>query len=297
MARTALRRALRTWPHKLLILLALAGASCQTVPYTGRSQLNLVSQNEEIQLGVQAYQEVRKDPKTKLITSGAQYDMVQRVAKAIAAAADRDAKSRGAELGFQWEAILIDSPTVNAWCLPGGKMGVYTGILPVTQSEAGLAVVMGHEVSHAVARHGAERMTQGSFAQAVDAGLSVGLSRSSASTRSAVMGGFGVFANYGVLLPFSRTHESEADHIGLILMAEAGYDPREGPKLWQRMLQASGSGPMEILSTHPSPETRIQDMEHWMPEILEKYYKPAAGGHPSGGAAAKPKNLPSGGGL
>jgi predicted Zn-dependent protease len=256
--------------------LAIFLGACQSVPYTGRSQFNILSPSEENDMGVQAYQEVRKDPKTKILTTGADYDMVKRVATNIAAAADKDAAARGAKLNFQWEVMLVDSPTVNAWCMPGGKMCVYTGILPVTQSEAGLAVVLGHEVSHAVARHGGERMSQGTIANAASSALEVGLGNSSPATKGAVMQAFGAVANYGAILPYSRAHESEADHIGLILMSEAGYDPREGPKLWQRMIQLSG-----FTSTHPAPETRIKDMEGWMPEILEKYYK---------GAPANPKN-------
>lgn len=294
----------------LPVAVALA-AACSSVPYTGRSQFNLVDADTEAQLGLQAFQEVIG--KEKLVKSGSQYEMVKRAADKIAAAADRDAKERGAPLGFHWEVVLIESPQVNAWCLPGGKMGVFTGILPVTKDEAGLAVVLGHEVSHAVAHHGAERMSQSMTAEIILGAADLGLSRSDPATRQAVIGALGAGANVGVLLPFSRTHESEADHIGLLLMAEAGYDPREGPKLWQRMQQLGGQQPPEWMSTHPSHETRIKDMEAWMPEALKRYdaakanpkkttAPPAAGAASAGpqpGAATKPKKppIPLGGGA
>lgn len=231
-------------------------------------------------MGLQAYQEVLTTE--KIINNGPQAEMVKRVAQRIATAADADAARRGAALGFDWQVSLIDSPQVNAWCMPGGKMGVYTGILPVAKTEAGLAVVMGHEVAHAVARHGGERVTQQLGAEVILQVIDLGLSKTSAATHQAVMAGLGAGAQVGVLLPFSRQHESEADHIGLLIMAEAGYDPREAPKLWERMSQLGGEKPPEFLSTHPSNETRIQQLNDWMDEAL-KLYNPHA-------AAQKPAN-------
>jgi metalloendopeptidase OMA1, mitochondrial len=186
------------------------------------------------------------------------------VGLAIAGAAD--------EPSFEWDVVLIESPEINAWCLPGGKMGVYTGILPVTQSDEGLAVVMGHEVAHAVSHHGGRRVSEALGYEMVAAILDAGLSGTSAATRELALRSFGVSTTLMGSLPFSRSDESEADHIGLILMAKAGYDPREGPRLWQRMMQmAGGSGMPEFLSTHPNPETRIKDMEAWMPDALQHY--------------------------
>lgn len=277
--------------RRATLLPLLLASACSSVPYTGRSRVNWVPESQELALGIEAFQEVKGE--SRLIPSGPQYDMVKRVADKIAAAADRDAAERGEKLGFAWEVILIDSPTVNAWCLPGGKMGVYTGILPVTQSETGLAVVMGHEVAHAVARHGAERMTQAGLSQAALSAAAVGLGTAGASTKEAVMTALGVGANVGVMLPFSRTHESEADHIGLILMAKAGYDPREGPKLWERMQQMSGGGPPELLSTHPAPATRIADMNKIMPEMVAIYEKTTGTGAPVKATPAKESAPPS----
>lgn len=257
----------------LVAACALVPVGCHTVPYTNRSQLNVLSTGTEAQMGLQAYQEVLGTE--KIISNGAQAEMVRRVASRIAAAADRDAKERGEPLGFEWQVVLIDSPQVNAWCMPGGKMGVYTGILPITKTEAGLAVVMGHEVSHALARHGGERVTQQVGAQIILQSVDIGLSQSDPATHDAIMAGLGAGAQVGVLLPFSRSHESEADHIGIILMAKAGYDPHEAPKLWERMAALGGEKPPEFLSTHPSDQTRIQQLNAWLPEA-QKFYNPNA---------------------
>jgi predicted Zn-dependent protease len=262
------------WPFAS-ILLSLSTASCHTVPYTGRSQLNIIDSNTENQMGLQAFQQALSENKT--VSSGSQAQMVQNVAKRIAAAADRDAQERGAALGFDWQVVLIDSPAANAWCLPGGKMGVYTGILPVTQSEAGLAVVLGHEVGHAIARHGGERITQQMGIEVALQAVQIGISKTSNATQQTVMTALGVGAQVGVLLPFSRSHESEADHIGIILMAKAGYDPHEAPKLWERMSQTGGGAPPEFLSTHPSNDTRIKQLNGWMQEALQ-YYQPGKTG-------------------
>ncbi|MBI3819025.1 MAG: M48 family metallopeptidase [Planctomycetes bacterium] len=259
----------RPFLPSLIIILSFTGIACSTVPYTGRSRMNIMGKDTENQMGFQAYQEVLGAE--KIVQSGSSAEMVKRVASRIAAAADRDAQQRGEPLGFDWQVSLIESSQVNAWCLPGGKMGVYSGILSVAKSEAGLAVVMAHEVGHAVARHGGERMTQQLGAQIALGLADLGLSKTDQTTHDTVMAALGTGSQVAVLLPFSRAHESEADHIGILLMAEAGYDPREAPKLWERMVQLGGDQPPALLSTHPSHETRIQQLNGWVPEAMKVY--------------------------
>lgn len=177
--------------------------------------------------------------------------------------------------GYEWEFNLVESDDVNAWCMPGGKVVFYTGILPVCKDETGIAVVMGHEVAHAVARHGNERMSQGLLAQFGGATLDAALAKNSAGTKQLAAAAFGIGAQYGALLPFSRKQESEADHLGIIFMAMAGYDPRTAVPFWERMSAGSKGGkPPEIMSTHPSDETRMANLNDRMPEAM-KYYKPA----------------------
>lgn len=243
-------------------------AACATVPYTQRSQLILMSQSEELQLGAAAYQEVLK--KQPVARDPAVNAIVRRVGERIAEAADKPT--------YDWEFTVVDDPKqVNAFALPGGKVAVYTGLFPVAQDEAGLAVVMGHEVAHALARHGAERMSQGLLVQLGAVGLSAALGGSSPATRSAVYQAYGLGSQVGVLLPFGRSQEEEADHIGMILMAKAGYDPAAALTLWQRMeAQAAGHAPPEFLSTHPSYHTRQRNIEGWMAEA-KGYYRPVAG--------------------
>lgn len=255
-------------------LLLLASVACVTNPYTGRKQFNMLDSETEAQMGLQGFQQVLSTE--KVLQTGANAQMVLRVAQRIAAAADEDARQRGEPLNYKWDVVLIDSPQVNAWCMPGGKMGVYTGILPVTQSEAGLAVVMGHEVAHAIARHGGERVSQQMGVEVALQAVQIGISKTSTATQQTIMTALGAGSQYGVLLPFSRSHESEADYIGLLLMAKAGYDPREGPKLWERMgALAAGQEPPEFTSTHPSAATRISQMNEWMPEAIG-FYNPDA---------------------
>jgi len=243
----------------LAVPLALAVA-CETVPVTGRSQLNVLSEAEETKLGAEAYTQVLS--KSKVSTEPASNEMVRRVGSRIAAVADPNR---------QWEYKLIDDPqTANAFALPGGKIAVYTGILPITRDEAGLAVVLGHEVAHVTARHSGERMSQQIAAQAGLGVIGGVLGASPQTTES--LGGIVVS---GLLLPFGRRQESEADHIGLVYMAKAGYDPRAARELWVRMAEASKgrSKTPEFLSTHPSEETRIKQIEGWLPEALQ-HYKP-----------------------
>ncbi len=234
--------------------------ACQTVPVTGRKQLILLSEAEENRLGITAFEQVLKQEK---VSQDPQLNaLVQRVGRRIAAVAERS--------DYDWEFRVIDKDIANAFALPGGKVAVYTGILKYTQTEAGLAVVMGHEVAHALARHGGERMSRSLIAQLGLTAVQIGL-----STRDPViLQGISLAYGIGVELPFSRAQESEADHIGLILMAKAGYDPREAPAFWERMEGGKkGQGPPEFLSTHPSGTTRIAQLKQWMPEALQYYQR------------------------
>jgi predicted Zn-dependent protease len=245
----------------LLIVLALAG--CETVPYTGRRQVQLVSPSEEAQMGVQAFQEIVS--KANLSTDAQANAMVQRVGARIAAVT---------ELPYQWEfRVIADDKQANAFALPGGKVAVYTGMLSVTRDEAGLAAVLGHEIAHVLARHGGERLSQQMGVQTVTQ-LLAGMASSNPATVQLVSAALGAGAQVGVLLPWGRAQESEADHVGLILMAKAGYDPRAALDLWKRMAEAAkGQRPPEFLSTHPAEATRIQQIEGWLPEALT-YYRP-----------------------
>ncbi|MEW6681931.1 MAG: M48 family metallopeptidase [Nitrospirota bacterium] len=246
--------------------LAMLVVACQTVPLTGRQQLILISTEEELSLGAEAYKKTLKE--SKLSQDQAATAMVRRVGERIAKVANRP--------DFTWEFNLVEDKTPNAFCLPGGKVVVYTGILPFTKDETGLAVVVGHEVAHALARHGAERMSTGVLADLAGKTAGVVFGGGNPETASAVEQAFGIGSGVGVILPFSRHQESEADKIGLLLMAQAGYDPRAATEFWKRMGQGKDGAPPEFLSTHPSDETRIKRIEGWMPEAL-KIYQAGAG--------------------
>lgn len=271
-------RVWRSFSRGVLLVVAGLGltvvSGCETNPYTGRSQLLMTSVSQEMQLGAQAYSQVKTDPKLRQSQDPREIEPVKRVAARIIEAAKR---SKYAEMAqqFQWEVIVIkDDKTMNAFALPGGKIAVYTGIFPVARTEAGLAAVLGHEVVHALARHGAERMSQGQLTNAAlqVAGAAAGAAGGGGMMSQAAMAALGAGAQVGVLLPFSRKHESEADYIGILLAADAGYDPRESVSLWERMAQLSqGGGPSEFLSTHPSNETRIDQLKEWMPEAMGIY--------------------------
>ncbi|WP_455388310.1 M48 family metallopeptidase [Petrachloros mirabilis] len=260
----------------LLLGLYMSMSGCETNPYTGRSQLLMTSVSEEMQLGAQAYSQVKNDPKVRQSQDPREVEPVKRVAARLIEAAKR---SKYAEMAkqFQWEVTVIkDDKTMNAFALPGGKIAVYTGIFPVAKTEAGLAAVLGHEVTHALARHGAERMSQGELTNAAlqVIGAAAGASGMNPVLSQGAMAALGAGAQVGVLLPFSRSHESEADYIGILLAADAGYDPRESVHLWERMEQLSGGGgPSEFLSTHPGHETRIAQLKKWMPEAMAIYQK------------------------
>jgi len=258
-----------------LIGILLVLLSCATVPVTGRSSLHILPDSEVASMSFQQYSEVLK--KSKLSTDAEKVQMIRRVGTRIARASEEFMREAGMETeikNYKWEFNLIqDDKTVNAWCMPGGKVGVYTGIIPVARDETGLAVVMGHEVAHAIAKHGNERLSQGLLTQLGAAGLSVALSTQPGPTNDIFMAAYGVGTNVGILLPYSRIHESEADRIGLSLMARAGYDPRAAVPFWKRMNEKGGSRPPEFLSTHPAPDTRIKQIEVLIPEAM-KYYRP-----------------------
>lgn len=259
----------------LLLLTALAVYACTSVAVTGRKQLSLVSNSEIIPMATQQYQEVIK--KGPLSTNQEQTQMVKRVGVRIQKAVEEYMASKGlsSELaGFQWEFNLIqDDKTVNAWCMPGGKVAFYTAILPICKDETGVAVVMGHEVAHAIANHGRERMSQQMMAQYGLGTLGALMGQNPTAGNELLMQAIGAGTSIG-MLKFSREHESEADHIGLIFMAMAGYDPNQAPAFWERMSALSGgNAPPEFMSTHPSHETRVKDLQGWIPEAMQYYKK------------------------
>lgn len=233
----------------------------QEVPLTGRSQLVDLTREQEMALGLQSYRQILSQE--RVVRSGETVEVVQEIGRRLAAAASSE------DPGFEWEFNVVDSDQPNAFALPGGKVAVYTGIVPIAENADGLAVVMGHEIAHAIARHGAERMAHQKLVQLGTLAAGVALSDMDVQTQHMVMGALGVGAQYGVVLPFSRDHESEADYMGLIYVARACFDPTEAPRLWERMGRASQGAPAEFMSTHPSSETRIRQFEQWMPEALE----------------------------
>ena len=248
---------------------------CAEVPITNRQSLQLLPESQLATLSLQEYDKVLKN--SRLSKNRQQVQMVRRVGFKIAKAAEAfltDAGMQSQIKNLNWEFNLIeDDKAVNAWVMPGGKAAVYTGILPYTRNETGLAVVLGHEVAHAIAGHGNERMSQGLLAQLGGTALSVALSENSPETRNLFMQAYGAGATVGLLLPYSRLHESEADRIGLTLMARAGYDPREAIPFWQRMNKSGQRRPPEFLSTHPAPKSRIANIKKYIPEALPYYRK------------------------
>lgn len=240
---------------------------CKTAPITGRRQLMLIPEQNEVAMGEQAFAEAAK---TEQAATNPKYQsLVDKVAAKIAAASARS--------DYAWETRCVASQDMNAYALPGGKIVVYEGILPVCQNEAGLAVVMSHEVAHVLARHGGERMSQQTAVNGVKTAVGYALRTQEQVTQDIFMKAYGMASNYGVVLPYSRKHESEADHIGLMLMAKAGYDPSEAPKFWTRFASSS-SGPEkpEFLSTHPADQRRASDLEKLLPEALGAYRQAAA---------------------
>jgi len=251
--------------HSALLLLLGVLTACATVPGTGRSQILLISPTQETQLGLTEFEKLKestpvsKDPKLDA--------MVQRVGKRVAAVAPLP--------NARWEFVLFDeADTANAFCLPGGKVGIYTGILTITKDETGLATVIGHEVAHAVARHGAERVSQGLLIEMGGKALDAALRTQAEQTRTLILQGYGLGSQVGVILPYSRTQELEADRLGLLYMARAGYDPRAAIDFWKRFsayTRTKGGAPPEFLSTHPVDTRRISQIRSLMPEALAEY--------------------------
>jgi predicted Zn-dependent protease len=258
----------------IIITSSVLFLSCGTVPLTGRSQLNMIPSSEMLTMSYQQYNEFLKE--SKLSTNQVEVDMVKRVGVNIQQAVEKYMSEHAISSrlrGYEWDFNLVEDEQVNAWCMPGGKVVVYTGILPVTQDEVSLAVVMGHEIAHAIAEHGNERMSQQLLQQVGAVGLMVAMQDEPAETQAIWLSVYGVGTTVGIMLPYSRTHESEADHLGLVFMAMAGYDPHAAPEFWKRMAASKqGGSPPEFLSTHPSDQTRIDDINSWIPEAM-KYYK------------------------
>ena len=252
-------------------------AGCTTVPITGRSQFNTIPDSMINSMSLEQYNTFLRNPETKLSTDPEKTAMVQRVGLRIAGAVEQymtENNMRDHIAGYQWEFNLVDSKDKNAWAMPGGKVVVYTGILEVAQSEAGLAVVMGHEIAHAIAKHGSERMTQGLAVALGGVALNEAMRDQPSKTRQIFLASYGVGATVGIMLPYSRTHENEADRMGLIFMAMAGYPPEEAVGFWQRMAQSKDGGqPPEFLSTHPADQTRIQNIQNHLYEA-RRYYRP-----------------------
>jgi predicted Zn-dependent protease len=259
-----------------VLVLAFFLLSCSTVAVTGRKQLNLVPNSTMLSMSFQQYDEFLKA--NQLSDNPEQTAMVKGVGTRIQNAVEQyfAQKNMSAELkDYQWEFNLVESEDVNAWCMPGGKVVVYTGILPISKDENGLAVVMGHEIAHAVAQHGNERMSQGLITDLGGIALSTALQEKPEKTQQLWMTAFGLGAQVGVLLPYSRLQESEADHLGLIFMSMAGYDPHTALDFWERMANMqSGQAPPEFLSTHPSDETRINKIKELIPEAMQYYNGP-----------------------
>jgi len=252
----------------MLALLMLA--ACITVPITGRKQLSLIPFETINSLSAGEYSTFLSS--AKLSTNTMQADMVTRVGQRVQAAVERYFASKGLAgqlQGYQWTFNLVEDPQLNAWCMPGGRVVVYTGILPVTKDENGLAVVMGHEIAHAIAEHGNERMSQGMVQQFGGMALDKALEQKPAETRGLWMGAYGLGSTVGVMLPFSRLQESEADELGLIFMTMAGYDPNEAIPFWERMGAGKQGAPPEFLSTHPSDATRIENIRKLLPKALK----------------------------
>lgn len=264
--RNGCRRMGLLWRCWVLLGVGLWMAGCTTVPVTGRSQFNFMGEGQEMQLGFSEFEKMKKElPVSKDAQANA---MVQRVGRRIAAVAQSDMPKA------QWEFILFESPDANAFCLPGGKVGIYTGILPITRDEAGLATVMGHEVAHAVARHGGARMSQAAGLQVL--GVGVGLASASSKYRDLFNAGYGIGSQLAVALPHSRMQEAEADEIGLQYMAQAGYRPSEAVGFWQRFGEynrGKGGNTAWFLRTHPTDEMRVENLRRLLPKA-ESMYRP-----------------------
>jgi predicted Zn-dependent protease len=266
----------RVFSLGLTLLFLMVFAGCTTEPITGRKQLSLVNADQEMQLGLSEFEKLKQE--TPISKDPQANALLQRVGKRIAAVASKDLPNA------QWEFVVFESKEANAFCLPGGKVGVYTGILPITATEEGLATVLGHEIAHAAAHHGAERMSDALAAQTGTQLAGAAAANYNAQLGSLASVAFPALAQVGVLLPFSRKQESAADHIGVIYMARAGYNPKAAVEFWERFSeynksQGGGSGGLALLRTHPVDEVRIADLKKWMPEAMAAYT-----GKPQGGA-------------
>jgi predicted Zn-dependent protease len=263
------------FPYLPILLVAFL-VSCAKVPISNRKQMNLLPESEMLSMSLTSYGDfLRKNPPVADTDPNAQ--LVSRVGKKISVSVEQYLKSNGFASrvkDFKWEFHLVNNSEVNAWCMPGGKVVVYSGLLPVTKDESSLACVMGHEIAHAVARHGNERMSQGLITELGGVALDVALANKSQQTRAMFMTAYGAGATVGYILPYSRLHESEADKLGVVFMAMAGYDPNLSIGFWERMSKVGGAKPPELLSTHPSDQTRIKDLKSFMPTAM-KYYKPS----------------------
>lgn len=264
----------RTSTQKILFLLVFIGiaVSCAKVPITGRRQFKLLPESTLMEMSLTQYNHILDT--AKVVYNTADANMVKRVGTNISQAVEAYLKGTKYEeriADFKWEFNLIEDTLVNAWCMSGGKVAFYTAILPICEGDTGVAVVMGHEIAHAIARHGNERVSQGLALQMGGVALDVAASTRSEETRALVQLAYGVGANVGVLLPYSRKHETEADEMGLMFMAMAGYNPKEAPKFWDRMNQLGGQRPPEFLSTHPDPKKRQESLNKLMPKAVEYY--------------------------
>lgn len=247
-------------------------SACAKVPLTGRKQFIAIPGNEINALGVDAYKQVINE--TGLSKNPQYIDQVNRVGIRITAAVEKYLSQNNLLNridGYKWEYNVLTSKEMNAFCLPGGKIAFYEGIMPVCQDDNGVAVVMSHEIAHAIAQHGNERMSQALLVNMGGTALSVALANEPAMTQNLAMAAFGLGSQVGVMLPYSRLHESEADELGLYFMAMAGYNPQSAPEFWKRMLNQGGERPPEFLSTHPDPENRIEDLNRHMPKAMEYY--------------------------
>jgi predicted Zn-dependent protease len=247
--------------------------ACSAVPITGRKQLKLLPESTVIELALTSYNEFLKD--NKLSKDEANTHLIKQVGNNLSSASNRFLRDNGLTdevSNYKWAFNLVEDKTVNAWCMPGGKIVFYTGILPFTKNEAGTAVVMGHEIAHALAKHGNERMSQGLIQELGGVALEVALQNKPTETKQLYETAYGIASNYGVILPFSRKQELEADRIGLILMAMAGYNPNDAIPFWQRMAAVSTNPMPAFLSTHPSDAKRIEQIKKYLPEAM-KYYK------------------------
>lgn len=258
-----------------IVIASIVLSACSTVPFSGRKTLNVIPASSMLAMSFQQYDDFLKE--NKVSTNQAQTQMVKRVGKNLQNAVEKYFNDKGESnilKNYSWEFNLVESKNVNAWCMPGGKVVIYTGILPVTADEAGLAVVMGHEIAHAIAKHGNERMSQALITQMGGLALALAIEEKPEETKELWMMAFGVGTQLGVMLPYSRLHENEADYMGLIFMAKAGYDPNTAVSFWERMeAQSSGQAPPEFLSTHPSHSTRIKKIKEAMPEAMSYYKK------------------------